>query len=135
MTSPLLQPVRANTILYCRNWEATVTFYRRQLGLPTAFENEWFVEFRLNEGAYLSIADASRTSIAAVEGQGITLAWQVGNLAELHDHLHAEGVPVTPIQRRWGAQVFYCRDPEGHRLEFWTDETAEEAAKKTVRAT
>ena len=69
--------LRANTILYCRAWAATVAFYRHLLGLPVGFENDWFVEFRLNDGAYLSIADARRASIAAVAGQGITLAWQI----------------------------------------------------------
>ena len=117
----MLRPLRANTILYCHHWAATVAFYRQLLGLPVGFENEWFVEFRLNDSAYLSIADASRASIAAVGGQGITLAWQVSNLAELHSQLQAAGVAVTLLRRRWGAWVFYCHDPEGHRLEFWND--------------
>lgn len=121
MTQPVFAPKRANTILYCRHWSATVAFYRHLLELPVSFENDWFVEFQLNEGAYLSIADASRASIAAVAGQGITLAWQVRDLTHLHAHLAAANAPVTPIRRRWGAWVFYCHDPEGHRLEFWDD--------------
>jgi catechol 2,3-dioxygenase-like lactoylglutathione lyase family enzyme len=121
MTSKMPPLTRTNTILYCREWAATVLFYRHLLGLPVGFENDWFVEFRLNDGAYLSIADARRASIASVKGQGITLAWQIRDLAEMHAQLHAAGAPVTRIQRRWGAWVFYCHDPEGHRLEFWTD--------------
>lgn len=121
MTPFTLTPKRANTILYCRYWPATVAFYRHVLGLPVSFENDWFVEFQLSEGANLSIADASRASIAAVAGQGITLAWQVRDLTHLHAHLAAANAPVTPIRRRWGAWVFYCHDPEGHRLEFWDD--------------
>ncbi len=117
----MLQPTRANTILYCRSWEATVGFYRGVLGLPVSFENEWFVEFHLGDSAYLSIADASRASIGAVEGQGITLAWQVGNLEDVYSQLQGAGVDVTPRKRRWGAWVFYCHDPEGHRLEFWSE--------------
>ena len=120
ITQKAFAPARTNTILYCRNWAATVAFYRRQLELAVNFENDWFVEFCLHDGAYLSIADASRASIAAVAGEGITLAWQVGNLAEIHAHLETGGAEVTAIRRRWGAWVFYCHDPEGHRLEFWT---------------
>lgn len=116
--APLL---RANTILYCYSWAATVAFYRNSLGLAVNFENDWFVEFHLNEGAFLSIADASRASIAAVAGQGITLAWQIDDLSAFHTRLQTEGVAVTSIQRRWGAWVFYCHDPEGHRIEFWAD--------------
>lgn len=93
MSQQLLRPTRANTILYCRNWAATVAFYRR-LAFPVVFENDWFVEFHLSGDAYLSIADASRASVAAVDGQGITLAWQVGNLAEVHSHLQAAGIAM-----------------------------------------
>jgi len=131
MTQPAFTPQRANTILYCRHWSATVAFYRHLLRLPVSFENDWFVEFQLNDGAYLSIAEASRTSIAAVDGQGVTLAWQVSNLAHLHAELAAADAPVTQLRRRWGAWVFYCHDPEGHRLEFWSDATT---AEKGFRA-
>ncbi len=58
--------------------------------------------------------------IAPADGRGITLAWQVENLAEIHGHLASAGIQVTPMQRRWGAWVFYGYDPEGHRLEFWS---------------
>lgn len=121
MTQYALSPLRANTILYCRRWTATVAFYRRLLQLPVSFENDWFVEFRLNDGAYLSIAEVSRSSVAAIEGQGITLAWQVNDLEDVHRRLHADGIAVTEIRHRWGAWSFYCHDPEGHRIEFWSE--------------
>lgn len=116
-----LQLRRTNTILYCHEWEATAAFYRDTLGLPVSFANDWFVEFVLDQGAYLSIANAARASIAAVGGQGITLAWQVDDLLAAREQLEAAGVAVTPIKQRWGASVCYCRDPEGHRLELWTE--------------
>ena len=125
----MLQPRRTNTILYCRQWDATVTFYRATLGLLVSYANDWFVEFALHDsphdnGAYLSVANAARASITAVEGQGITLAWQVDDLAAVRSQLVAAGVEVTPIRRRWGAWVCYCRDPEGHRIELWADRSA-----------
>jgi lactoylglutathione lyase len=40
-----------NTILYCRNWEQTVEFYRTALRLPVLSSTDWFVEFKLNETA------------------------------------------------------------------------------------
>ena len=64
MSQQLLRPTRANTILYCRNWAATVAFYRR-LAFPVGFENDWFVEFHLSGDAYLSVAAAGRASVAA----------------------------------------------------------------------
>jgi catechol 2,3-dioxygenase-like lactoylglutathione lyase family enzyme len=122
----MLQLRRTNTILYCQQWEATVAFYRDTLGLRASFANDWFVEFVLHDdaahgGAHLSIANAARTSIIAVEGQGITLAWQVDDLPAVRGQLESVGVAVTPIKQRWGAWVCYCRDPEGHRIELWAE--------------
>ena len=116
---------RTNTILYCREWRATVRFYRERLSLPVSFENEWFVEFQLTEDSYLSIANAARATIRDVEGQGITLSWSVPDLAQTRQRLSLRGITVTPIQHKWGAHLFYCHDPEGHRLEFWSPNATE----------
>lgn len=123
MSNPFT-PLGANTILYCVKWAETVTFYRETLGLPVHFANDWFVEFELNAGSFLSVADAARATIPAVDGQGITLAWQVADAAAAHDSLSAAGTAVTPLQSKWGGLLFYCHDPEGHRLEFWEPEKA-----------
>lgn len=63
----------SNTILYCRRWAETVDFYRRVLGLPVNVEKDWFVEFRLPDTSFVSVADASRASIDSAAGAGITL--------------------------------------------------------------
>jgi catechol 2,3-dioxygenase-like lactoylglutathione lyase family enzyme len=47
----------ANTILYCKEWEKTVRFYRDRLHLTVIFSTDWFVEFSLTEHSRLSIAD------------------------------------------------------------------------------
>ena len=62
-TRPVVPLDRANTILYCRRWEATVAFYRDPLRLPVTHHTDWFVEFHLAAASYLSIADASRATI------------------------------------------------------------------------
>lgn len=110
---------RTNIILYCRNWYDTVAFYRSQLRLPVDFENDWFVEFRLTPDSYLSIADSRRATIRPVHGQGMTLTLRVPDINAVQTQLQRRGVELTPIRRKWGALVFYCHDPEGHRLEFW----------------
>ena len=114
---------RTNTVLYCERWRETAEFYRSVLRLAVSFESEWFVEFHLTSSSFVSIADASRATVGAVNGEGITLTWQVAELATTRTMLEARGVDATPIQRRWGANVFYCHDPEGHRIEFWSDAT------------
>lgn len=112
---------RTNTIVYCKHWAENVSFYRTQIGLAVNFENDWFVEFCLGRTSFLSVADSSRSTIDDVAGQGIALTWRVDDLDTVRDTLHARGVTLTPVSTRWGARVFYCHDPEGHRIEFWAE--------------
>jgi catechol 2,3-dioxygenase-like lactoylglutathione lyase family enzyme len=114
---------RTNTVLYCERWRETAEFYRSVLRLAVTLENDWFVEFQLTSSSFVSIADASKATVDAVQGQGITLTWRVPEVATTRTELEARGVVVTPIQRRWDADVFYCHDPEGHRIEFWSEAT------------
>lgn len=117
---------RTNIILYCRHWIETANFYKRILCLTVAFENDWFVEFQLTETSFLSIANSARATIDDVQGQGVTLTLEVTDLEKAKENLEAQGIITTTIQRKWNALVFYCHDPEGHRLEFWTDESKRE---------
>lgn len=115
------QSVRlSNTILYSERWEESVDFYRRVLELPVVTEKDWFVEFRLTDSAFVSVARASRASIDSSKGQGITIALCVDDVAAVRDRLAAAGAEPGPVKRHpWGAFSFFCRDPEGYRLEFW----------------
>ena len=115
----MLQIKQTNTILYCEKWQATVAFYRDTLALPVVTAKDWFVEFQLTPHSYVSIANASRATIDSSQGAGITLAWRVQNLADSHEALRSQGVTITPIKKRWGAQVAYLHDPEGNRIELW----------------
>lgn len=109
----------ANFILYCDHWRDTVDFYRRVLGLTETFSNGWFVEFRLGAGAAVSIADAGRTSIRPVAGQGMTLSIEVSDLEAARRKLDRRGAQPSPTSIRFGSLVFDVYDPEGHRIEFW----------------
>lgn len=121
-TPPPIIPGRFNTILYCHKWSETVHFYETQLGLTAVFRNDWFVEFQIRDHCFVSVANAAHATIAAVNGQGITLTLNVENLEEIHYYLQSQGLNPTAIRPRWGAKLFYCHDPEGHRLEFWREE-------------
>jgi catechol 2,3-dioxygenase-like lactoylglutathione lyase family enzyme len=111
---------RMNIILYCSRWEATVAFYRDTLELPITFASDWFVEFQVGAAAFVSIADERRASIKSGGGVGVTLALQVADAAVAWHTLQTKAVSLQPMQERWGAQVFYFYDPEGHRLEIWS---------------
>lgn len=110
---------RTNTILYCARWVDTVTFYRDTLELTSSFENDWFVEFDLADGAHVSVADASRATVVPGAGAGITLSWQVTDLGAACDQLTARGLFVAAPTRRWGADTVFIHDPEGNRIELW----------------
>jgi catechol 2,3-dioxygenase-like lactoylglutathione lyase family enzyme len=115
-----LEVRRVNTILYCRRWTETVAFYRDVLGLAAHWLSEWFVEFPLAPGSFVSIADAARATIAPAAGAGFTLSLQVSDVVDFRRYLLDKGVAADPIANRWGAHCFYFHDPEGHRLEAWT---------------
>jgi catechol 2,3-dioxygenase-like lactoylglutathione lyase family enzyme len=117
--APLFAVQRTNTILYCAQWAATVAFYRDQLGLPITHATGWFVECQLGPTTYLSIADSTRATIRPAHGAGITLSWQVVDIAVIQQQLTDRGIATTPIKKKWGAQVLYFHDPEGHRVELW----------------
>ena len=109
-----------NTVLYCRNWQETVEFYRTGLKLLVLSSNEWFVEFKLNEVSRLSIANEARTSIDSSGGKGITVSLQVADIEQTRNELIEAGIIPTPIKEVWGAKAIYVHDPEGNRLEFWS---------------
>ena len=110
-----------NTILYCRRWQETVTFYRDILGFPTTFENDWFVEFKVTTNACLSVVNEQRATIKSAEGRGLTLAFQVDRADETWQHLLAKGVNVGKIaDHPWGGRAFFLFDPAGNRLEVWS---------------
>ncbi|BAN04369.1 VOC family protein [Ilumatobacter coccineus] len=114
-------PIRSsNTILYCDAWLDVVAFYRDRLGLRTTMERDWFVEFELHPGARVSVADASRATVAAGTGQGVTLSVGVDDIAAARAWLHSTGIDVPAPTMRWGAHQFFIHDPAGNRIEFWS---------------
>ena len=111
---------RINTILYCRNWNETVRFYRDVLKLNVNVETEWLVEFQLIENTFLSIANTAFTTIQSAKGSGITLSIQVENVDIAYRRLRGIGINTGSIKTIWGARAFYIFDPEGHRIELWS---------------
>ncbi|MEJ7801509.1 MAG: VOC family protein [Ilumatobacter sp.] len=119
----MIEIERANTIVYCDAWAATVAFYREVLGLDVSFENDWFVEFSVGPGSYLSVADARRSSIDAGDGTGLTISLRVSDVTEVRSTLLDAGVDVGAIGTRFGSPVVEVLDPSGNRLEFWSSAT------------
>lgn len=110
---------RTNIILYCKHWTETVHFYHQCLQLPVHYQSEWFVEFQLCEGSFISVADETRATIKSANGAGVTLTWQVGNIHQAHAFVSQQGIEISTIREKWGAAVCYLHDPEGNRIELW----------------
>lgn len=109
----------ANTILYCKQWQETVAFYRDGIKLLALLSNDWFVEFKLNETSRLSVANETRTSVKSGSGKGVTISLQVADLEQTLAELKEAGINSSPVKEVWGAKAVYVRDPEGNRIEFW----------------
>lgn len=116
----MVSPRRSNTIVYTNRWGDTVAFYRDSLGFGVAFANDWFVEFEVAPGAYLSVADAARATVAAGDGRGITLSFRVDDVAAARAELVGRDVEVSAVGERWGAAVVDLHDPAGNRVELWS---------------
>lgn len=110
-----------NTVLYCRRFQDTVAFYEHMLGLSRCHSNDWFVEFQIAPGAFLSVADERRATVKTAAGAGITVTLRVADVRGLHALLLGRGAEPPPVGARpWGAQGFLLRDPEGTRVEIWS---------------
>jgi catechol-2,3-dioxygenase len=118
-----MQITAGNTIIYCNMWPEMVAYYRDQLGLQPTFEKDaWFIELQLCEGCHLSLAAAERCSVPSAHGKGLTLSWKVAELAALHASLVAKGIETSDItSHSWRAPYFYIHDPEGNRIELWSE--------------
>lgn len=111
-----------NTIIYCRRWHECVTFYRDGLGFEETFSNDWFVELAVTRSARLSVADARRASVESAEGRGVTVTLKVADIRAARNALATRGLVPGEVRRHpWGADVFYLRDPDGNRVELWSE--------------
>ena len=79
-------------ILYCKEWDETVRFYRDRIGLPVLLSTDWFVEFGLSAAARLSIADEMHASIKSCGSAGITVALQVEDIDSVRTYAEKLGL-------------------------------------------
>lgn len=114
---------RLNTLVYAERFAASVAFYRDGLGLPVRFSNAWFVEFEVNAAACVSVVEKASTRMRGSPPAVQTLTFEVADLEAVRRGLAGRDLEPGSIHRHgFGARVFYLRDPEGNRLEFWTPE-------------
>jgi len=106
-----------HTILYCRKWDACVSFYRDILGFKEVYIKPGFVEVHITPGARIGLL----RSVKNDNPECVILSFQVGDVDKMHDFLSVRCKEITAVKLHpWNARLFELRDPEGRRLEFWT---------------
>jgi len=111
-----------NTIIYCKSWSECVAFYRDDLKFEVVFANEWFMEFKVNEAASLSVVDERRSLSGTASGEGVMLSFRVDDVNSVRSEMELLELDPTPIATVWDSPVFSIFDPEGVRIEFWSQD-------------
>lgn len=108
------------TVLYCRNWEECVEFYRKLLDCPISFRNEFFVEFLPSPGARLGLMNVSRTRKQVTAPESIVISLQVNSLDKALAFIRTISPHLPdPIDHPWGVRLVELRDPDGRLVEVW----------------
>jgi catechol 2,3-dioxygenase-like lactoylglutathione lyase family enzyme len=129
---PLVQRL-LETALYCDDLPRALGFYRDLLGLATMFADDRLAAIDAGRGTVLLLfrrgASASGVPlrdgrIPAHDGAGpvhVAFAVEAAELPGLEARLAARGVAIES-RIRWsgGGESLYCRDPDGHSVEFAT---------------
>ena len=111
-----------HTVIYCQKWKECISFYTDILGFPVVFTNEIFVEVQPATGARIGLMDAGRTRWPASRGDSFILSFRVADIEETHQCLQRRYTGLGELKdHSWGARLFEIKDPEGRRIEFWSD--------------
>ena len=111
-------------ILYVRNLDVSIAFYRDVVGLPFKFRQSTYAEFA-TDGTKFALFEQS--AVPDLIGRPVTEGGPSGEVAFVVDdvdgeaeRLSAAGVRILspPVDRPWGHRTLYVLDPDEHVVEF-----------------
>jgi lactoylglutathione lyase len=114
-------------ILYVREFDKTMNFYKDILGLPVKMQHDTYVEF--DTGA-TTLSINTRESVreiiglemptSSVASQTFELGFVVEDVEATIETLRGLNVPIykEPVTKPWGQTVAYVTDPDGHYIEI-----------------
>ncbi|WP_126425270.1 VOC family protein [Brevibacillus marinus] len=116
-------------ILYVKDHERSLRFYRDLLGLHVRAEHGTYVEFDTGSTILaINTRDSVRelTSLDIPEEQQHSQTFEIGFVVDdvdvVIETLRASGVKIIqePVKKPWGQTVAYIADPDGHFIEICT---------------
>ena len=126
-------------ILYARDLETSVAFYRDVVGLAVKLEGDGYVEFVTRETKF-GLYDRAR--LGGLIGREATEGGPAGQLVFLvrdadaqAERLQGMGVEILagPVDRPWGHRTLHFPDPDGNVVEFAQEIPRAEPAKRQER--
>lgn len=111
-------------VLYVRDLEASMAFYRDVIGLPFKFQDSGYAEFT-TRGTKFGLYERSR--LPGLIGRLATGGGPAGEVLFLVDDVDAEAERVRglrveilagPVDRPWGHRTLHVLDPDGFVVEL-----------------
>jgi lactoylglutathione lyase len=111
-------------ILYVRDLEASIAFYRDVVGLPFKFQQAGYAEF-VTEGTKLGLFE--QKLLPSLIGRSAVAGGPAGEIAFLVDDVDAEArrlgeagahILSGPEDRPWGHRTLHVMDPDGFVVEL-----------------
>ena len=126
-------------VLYARDLETSVAFYRDVVGLAVKLEGDGYVEF-VTRGTKFGLYDRAR--LGGLIGREATDGGPAGQLVFLvrdadaqAERLQGMGVEILagPVDRPWGHRTLHFPDPDGNVVEFAQEIPRAEPARRQER--
>jgi lactoylglutathione lyase len=112
-------------ILFVRDLERSVAFYRDVIGLPFKLQGDGYVEFA-TQGARFGLYDRNRLGELTGQGTGPPghpggeVVFLVEDVDAEAERLREAGVTILrgPLDRAWGHRTLHLEDPDGFVVEL-----------------